>query len=412
MASRKTENHRKDNRRKIGRSKNMKKYCKKADITDRALISKSVHQCLADKLKRRDTLRLLSSVTILSPEQIYYLLYRGGRNAVDWCIERVTNDIHAEIIARNPKFPPIWYKKRKDSSSGKNREIGIQDVKQQIYDYVAVNALEPIGARIGVHQYASIKGRGPVRGMKKIYKWMRDKTLRYYGKFDVKKCFESISREKMMEFLSRYIKNDPLLWLVDTLLKTFQKGLSIGSYLSQFLCNLYMSQLYHEISERMYHIRKRRAGGTERVNLVKHVLFYMDDIYITGTNAKLLNMAAKRIVSYAAKMGITIKQEWTIQPCGVVDMMGFKIYRDHVTIRKRVWKRIRRVYMRTYRKIKTHKPIPLSTARRCLSYKGFFDNTNSFRTVAKYKVREVARVCKRRVSYADKSKVFRSTATC
>ena len=99
------------------------------------------------------------------------------------------------------------------------------------------------------------------------------------------------------------------MWLVDTLLKTFRKGLSIGSYLSQFLCNLYMSQLYHEISERMYHIRKRRAGGAERVNLVKHVLFYMDDIYITGTNAKLLNMAAKRIVSYAAKMGMTIKQE-------------------------------------------------------------------------------------------------------
>ena len=49
----------------------MKKYCKKVDITDRALISKSVHQCLADKLKRRDTLRLLSSVTVLSPEQIY-----------------------------------------------------------------------------------------------------------------------------------------------------------------------------------------------------------------------------------------------------------------------------------------------------------------------------------------------------
>lgn len=151
---------------------------------------------------------------------------------------------------------------------------------------------------------ASIKGRGPRKGNEKIYKWMRDKTLRYYGKFDVKKCFESISREKMMEFLSRYIKNDPLLWLVDTLLKTFRKGLSIGSYLSQFLCNLYMSQLYHEISERMYHIRKRRAGGAERVNLVKHVLFYMDDIYITGTNAKLLNMAAKELYPMLPKWGL------------------------------------------------------------------------------------------------------------
>ena len=42
----------------------MKKYCKNVDITDRTLISESVYQCLADKLRRRDTLRLLSSVTI------------------------------------------------------------------------------------------------------------------------------------------------------------------------------------------------------------------------------------------------------------------------------------------------------------------------------------------------------------
>lgn len=390
----------------------MKKYCKNVDITDRTLISESVYQCLADKLRRRDTLRLLSSVTIFSPEQIYYLLKRGGAAAINWCIERVIDAIHNEILSREPRYPPIWYKKRKDPSSGKIREIGIQDVKQQIYDYIAVNALKPIAARIGIHQYASIKGRGPVRGMKKISKWMRNKSLRYYGKFDVKKCFESISRENLMTFLSYYIKNEPILWLVDTLLGTFQKGLSIGSYLSQFLCNLYMSQLYHEISEQMYYIRKRKSGEEKRVNLVKHVLFYMDDIFIIGTSAKLLNMAAKKIVSYASEMGLDIKRKWTIQPCDVVDMMGFKIYRDHVTIRKRVWKRIRRIYIRTYRKLRTHKPIPLSMARRCLSYKGFFNNTDSFKATKKYKVQEVTRLCKRRVSHADKSKVFRTTATC
>ena len=43
-----------------------------------------------------------------------------------------------------------------------------------------------------------------------------------------------------MRFLKKHINK---------LISTFESGLSIGSYLSQFLCNLYMSQLYHEISE-------------------------------------------------------------------------------------------------------------------------------------------------------------------
>ena len=36
-----------------------------------------------------------------------------------------------------------------------------------------------------------------------------------------------------------------LLWLIQKLIETFDEGgLSIGSYLSQFLCNLYLSQFF------------------------------------------------------------------------------------------------------------------------------------------------------------------------
>ena len=73
-----------------------------------------------------------------------------------------------------------------------------------------------------------------------------------------------------MEFLRKHIKNDILLWLIETIINTFDKGLSIGSYLSQFLCNLYLSQLYHEISH-MHKIRKSRRNKTsEYISLIKH----------------------------------------------------------------------------------------------------------------------------------------------
>ena len=38
----------------------MKRYCKDIDITDRDFISHAVHDCIKRKLKRADTIRLLS----------------------------------------------------------------------------------------------------------------------------------------------------------------------------------------------------------------------------------------------------------------------------------------------------------------------------------------------------------------
>ena len=102
--------------------------------------------------------------------------------------------------------------------------------------------------------------------IKAIKKWLRNKNIRYAGQCDIKKCYPSIDREKVMEFLRKYIKNEPLLNLIALLIGTFETGLSIGSYLSQYLCNVFLSQIYHEIAERMYRIRKKRNKETESWN--------------------------------------------------------------------------------------------------------------------------------------------------
>lgn len=328
------------------------------------MISKAAYTCLEGKLKRNDTLRLIANECKMTPEQIYCIIYRYGKEAVYPMVERIIDRIRSEIISRKLDLPPIWYKEKVDPSSGKIRRIGIQNVKQQIYDYIAVIALQPIFGRIGRHQYASIKGRGPLKGARRILRWMRNKAIRYAGKADIKKCYESIDQNKLMGFLEKYIANAPLIWLIKELISTFEKGLSIGSYLSQHLCNLYLSQLYHAISEDMYRIRKHRNGVRERINLVKHVLLYMDDIYI-----------------------------------------------DHMTIRRRVFKRVRRAYLRAARKISSHKKISVNLARRVMSYKGQLKNSNSRYAEQKYKSKGVSKICRRIVSNYD-STIFGRTATC
>lgn len=323
---------------------------------------------------------------------------------------------------RELHFPPIWYKIKIDSSSFKERRIGIQNVKQQIYDYIAVEGLKPFFCRIGVYQCAAIKGRGCSKGVRQIRRWLRNKSLTYFAKADIKKCYESIDRKLLMEFLRKHIKNDMLLWLIETIINTFDKGLSIGSYLSQFLCNLYLSQLYHEISH-MHKIRKSRRNKTnEYISLIKHQLFYMDDILLISTNSKDLHKAVKLMIKYAKdKLGLIIKVDWFVSKIDnkdkehdtkFIDMMGFRIYRWHTTIRRRTFKRIRHTFLKLEKMIATHKFIPLVWARRAISYWGQIVNSDSNKFKKKYKVRKIIKICKKVVSDYGKGKILGISATC
>ena len=120
-----------------------KKYCKNIDITNRDLISNATYSCLANKYKRNDTLELLSDVSGLRKCQIYNIYYRYGRKAIKPFVEILITVVRSELISKSISFPPIWYKEKIDPSSHKIRNIGIQHVKQQIYDYIAIEGLKP-----------------------------------------------------------------------------------------------------------------------------------------------------------------------------------------------------------------------------------------------------------------------------
>lgn len=91
-------------------------------------------------------------------------------------------------------------------------------------------------------------------------------------------------------------------------------------------------------------------------------------------------------------------------------MMGVKIYRTHITIRKYVFKRIRHVYMKVYRLYKTHKRIAIEQARRCVSYYGNIKNTDSFK-IRKKSRRQDIKICKGVIKNYE-SKISYRTATC
>ena len=133
----------------------------------------------------------------------------------------------------------------------------------------------------------------------------------------------------------------------------------------------------------------------------------------------------KLIIKFANNiMGLDVKSSWTIFKTRLqdrkyednkykgqfIDIMGFRIYRWHTTIRRRIFKRIRKSYMKALKFIKIHKEISMSLARKCISYYGYIRHTDSFKFKKHYKVYEIMRYCKRKV--LDESKIRCKAASC
>lgn len=358
-----------------------------------------------DKYIRGDTLRLLSSLSVLSKDEIRNIYLRAnrvgeytswkvsGKTALRFLAERVIDKLEDDFLFEDLEFVPIQYRDQVDSSNGKLRHIGIQDVYQQICDYVAVYGLEDIFRRFGEYQCASIKGRGQSYGIKAIKKWMReDKNgFKFFGKADVRHCFESIDIDILLKWMNKRVKNPDLMWLVEKLLRSFEHGLSIGSYLSQHLCNLFMSILYHFLAEDESMFYGRRG---EKIHNIKHQLFYMDDIFICGDNKSKMVKAFKLLCKKAKELGLTIKPTWFVSEVvkvKFVDMMGVKIYQNHVEIRKTVWKRVRRCMIRLNNAFSNKRMVSLKMCKKFLSYYGLIKNTDSVKVTKKYKVKRLLR---------------------
>lgn len=317
---------------------------------------------------------------------------------IKWIAESMYNDIYNKKI----KLKPIHYQKRYDNTSGKIRKIGITSIEQQVFDYIAVySCVDMFLSKIGYYQCASLKNKGQLFGKNAIEKWIKTnpKKTKWVLKMDIKKFYPSVNHDILKKFLARDIKNEDILYVLYTLIDTYEEGLCIGSFLSQYLANYYLSYAYHFISEQIYRVRRGKVN-----QLATHVLFYMDDMLVLGTSKHNLERVFKHTNKYINDvLNLSIKDNYRLYSLDddkFIDMMGFKIYRSHTTIRRKTFLRLRSLYMR-YKD--STKPMSIDVARTMVSYYGWIKNSNSFKFKTKYKVERTLRRAKEVISSYDKS---------
>lgn len=402
----------------------MKTYCKGIDIEDPDTIAPFVLDCLERKggkpakWRRKDFAVLINTYTPYSQQDLIDAAAQQDLRPLLDVAHHLAEEVAKRIKHRDLDLSPIVFFERVDGISGKTREISNESAMQRIMDYVAIGALKPLlHAKIMPHQFASIKGRGQIAGKRTIERWLRrHKDSKYFAKLDAQKCFPSIQHEVVMNLLHRDIhKNPVLLWFIAALLSTYKKknaqgeyepcGLIIGTLLSQWMCNYVMSYFYRYIIERVK-LRQKRRGGVERVRKVRHVLFYMDDIFLTGTRKADLKSAIREAIKWVKEtFGLTIHNDWIIYklPEHRVDMMGYVIGYKATTIRPRIFLRARRQYLRAWWDMLHNRYLSWRRAQLVVCYSGYFKYSDSEKIQKKYHYHAVLKRAKQSISYWARS---------
>lgn len=85
-----------------------------------------------------------------------------------------------------------------------------------------------------------------------------------------------------------------------------------------------------------------------------------------------------------------------------IDMMGYKIYRDRTEVRRNIFLRSRRAFVRLRKQVQRCTKIALDLAYRCISYFGWYKNSDSTNFKKKYGIEQLMKYAKRRVSIESK----------
>lgn len=242
---------------------------------------------------------------------------------------------------------------------------------------------------------ASIPKRGIHYASKLLTSYMKNdfEGTQYCLKIDIKKFYPNINREILKKLLRKKFKDNDLLILLDNIIDSMNnaditnlnisneykelfsrpnKGIPIGSYLSQYLANFYLTYFDHYLKEELG---------------VKYTIRYMDDVVILASSKEELHEIFDNIQIYLKNnLDLEIKSNWQIFPTAIrgINFVGYRHFYGYKLLRKSTYKRCKQKMI--YFKYCVDNKIPLEHEDWCsyMSYLGWLSWCNSYSFFMKY----------------------------
>ena len=304
---------------------------------------------------------------------------------------------YASIYKHRYKKPKII----KDGACRKEREIVVPSFDEQVLHHMIVNVISPVIMKgMYEHTHGSIPGRGPQRAQKRIKAWIAHdgKHCKYYLKMDIRHFFGSIDHEILKKYIRRYIHDEKLLRLMFEVIDCTDVGLPLGFHTSHWIANWFLQGLDHYIKQELH---------------AEHYVRYMDDMVIFGSNKRKLHRIRVEVAGYLNdRLGLELKPNWQVARFHYhsggrfLDYMGFRFYRNRITLRRSIMLRM----TRRARKISRKEKPTIYDCRRMMSALGWLKSTDSYGIYKKWIKPCISfQELKRRISRHDKQE---RRATC
>lgn len=163
----------------------------------------------------------------------------------------------------------------------------------------------------------------------------------YILKMDVRKYFQCINKNKLLEIIERKIKDQKIIWLVKEIIfsEDTETGIAIGNYTSQLFANIYLN----EVDQYVKHKLK-----------VKYYYRYMDDSVIfvkTKEEAKNILIKIRNFLQNELFLELNSKTQIFKSKQGI-NFCGYKINEYRIKLRDKGKKKLKRKILNLKERIK------------------------------------------------------------
>lgn len=266
----------------------------------------------------------------------------------------------------------------KKMDKGKEREIFKLDYfPHRIIQHAIMNVIQDIFFKSFIdNTFASIPNRGIHLALKRMDNDIKhnEEDTKYCLKMDVKKFYPNINQTILKNLLREKFKDKDLLWLLDNIIDSIDgnKGIAIGSLLSQWLGNFYLAYFDHWLKEE---------------NKIKYYYRYCDDLVILHKDKKFLHELRKEISSYLEfNLALELKGNWQVFPTRIrgIDFVGYRHFGDYILLRKSTSKQLKSKMKKVCKKCELSKQLTYSDWCSINSYKGWIKWGNCYNLYTKY----------------------------
>lgn len=216
----------------------------------------------------------------------------------------------------------------------KLRHINKACVKDRVLHHAIFKILYPIFDKSFIFDSYSCRiNKGMHRAVNRLQCFCRKESGNnakniYILKLDIKKFFESINHDVLLSLIKRKIKDEKLIWLLEKIISSFEKGIPLGNITSQLFANIYLNELDYFVK----HILK-----------IKYYIRYCDDFILINKNKNYLQSLIPEIgyfLSQNLKLSLHPDKIVLRKYSQGIDFLGYVSFPYHRILRTKTKRRM------------------------------------------------------------------------